>query len=229
MLQQRPRFLYENLGVVSYGEALELQTSYHERCVRGELDGVILALEHKPVITLGKHATEKDVFPSQEFLKQKGVDFFRTDRGGQVTCHMPGQLVLYPIISLEKLSLGVRPYVRALEDSCLDLLREYDVQGEVKDDSPGIWISGKKIASVGVRVKERVTLHGLALNISNHLDLFTWVSPCGMPRCSMTRLDRETQKPLDMKELMETLARKIVDSLGAQISFQRIGEKLRAL
>lgn len=202
-------FDYKDLGSISYGKALECQHEHHKLCTEEKIDGIFLGLEHLPVITIGKHASSHDILYSEAFLKAKRIELFRSDRGGKVTCHMPGQIILYPILSLSKLSLGVKEYVHLLEESLLDLLLEFGVKGELDKNNPGVWVSGKKIASIGVRIKDRVTLHGLALNVDNDLDLFNFIIPCGMKNCQTTRLIDHTPCEINKAQISNRLANKI--------------------
>ena len=209
---------YQNLGLISYEEALQKQHEEHELVVSGKSEGTILALEHRPVITLGKNASEEHILRSRSFLKEKGVELYQSDRGGQVTCHMPGQVVLYPIVSLSRLSLGVKAYVKCLEESCLDLIADYGVKGELDKNHPGIWVLGKKIASIGVRVKSRVTLHGLALNVDSSLELFNWVIPCGLSNGQVTRLSDQISIKIKKDQLALSLAKNLSERLGVSLA-----------
>ena len=192
-----PLILTKSFPVIDYKEALNIQLEHHRLCVEGVYNAVFLALEHPPTITLGKHASKEDLLLPESSLLKKGIDLYSSDRGGQVTCHMPGQLVVYSIVSLAYFSLGVREYVSILEDSLLDLLRDYGVKGDLSQNNPGVWVLGKKIASIGVRVKGRVTYHGIALNVTNTLEIFKMVVPCGMKGCEMVRLKDLTENSLE--------------------------------
>lgn len=208
-----PLILTKSFPVIDYKEALNIQLEYHRLCVEGVYNAVFLALEHPPTITLGKHASQKDLLFSESFLSSKGIQVYRSDRGGQVTCHMSGQLVIYSIVSLAYFSLGVRDYVSVLQDSLLDLLRDYGVKGELSQNNPGVWVLGKKIASIGVRVKEHVTYHGIALNVTNTLEIFQMVVPCGMRGCEMVRLKDLTESSLE-RVLLE---KRFIDHLSGHL------------
>ena len=210
-------FTYKFLGCLSYEDGLMAQENHHKLCLQEGAAGFFLALEHKPVVTLGKHASQEDLLLSQDFFSQKGVQIHRSDRGGKVTCHMPGQIVLYPILPLEKLGIGVRAYVTLLEESLLDLLGDHGVKGYLDKDNPGVWVDERKIASVGIRVKDRISYHGLALNVSNDLKLFDWVVPCGMTTCRMTRLRDHVSRVPALSELLWTLCQKIAKSLKREL------------
>lgn len=201
------------LGTIRYEKAWQMQQAIHELCCHNKIRPTLLLLEHNPVITLGNRGLETSVLVSQDYLEQEGIDFCRSNRGGDVTCHMPGQLVIYPILSLKDFGLGVKDYVCLLEKSIMEFLANYGVKAEIISGQPGVWVAGNKIASVGIRVKGHVTLHGLALNLKNSLDLFQKVVPCGIKGCQMTSLAELTSQDLTLSQaawqLTEILARRL--------------------
>ena len=211
------KITYKFLGRLSYEEGLRCQEKYHKICVNGGASGFFLALEHEPTVTLGKHASDQDLLLPRDFFVQKGIRVHRSDRGGKLTCHMPGQIVLYPILPLDKLGFGVKAYVSLLEQSLLDLLGDHGVKGYLDKDNPGVWIGERKVASLGIRVKERVSYHGLALNVSNDLKLFDWIVPCGMRTCRMTRLQDHTSFIPSIFELLWSLSLNIAKGLGKKL------------
>jgi lipoyl(octanoyl) transferase len=154
--------------------------------------GFLLLLEHPPVITLGKNADPRNV------LDPRGVPVRRIDRGGDVTYHGPGQLVGYPIVDVRK--MGVRAFVAALEDSIIDLLAGYGVEGRRRGKTVGVWTSRGKIASLGVRVSRGISTHGFALNVSNDLAPFGRINPCGEPGCPVTSLSLELGRGVPVAE-----------------------------
>src|SRR5690606_11014292 len=125
------------------------------------------------------------------FARTRGVPVVPTERGGKATYHGPGQLVAYPIFDLRDHGQDVRAFVRGLEQALIDVLHEYDVPGDRRDEYPGVWVADRKIASIGLRVTHWVSLHGLALNVDCDLAPFEWFTPCGIPDVAMTSLARE--------------------------------------
>jgi lipoate-protein ligase B len=136
-----------------------------------------------------------------------GVELFETERGGEVTAHMPGQLVVYPIIDVLKFKLTVRQYINALEQSVIDTLKDYGVIASTDANLPGVWVAGDKICAIGVRVKSRITMHGLALNINNETDLFQKIVPCGIKARGVTTLSKQVERRLDVNAVRDVLLR----------------------
>lgn len=172
-------------GLVKYEEGLRLQEEAFEKVLRGEKDGVVLFLEHEPVITVGKNS-EGEIFREED--RPLCV---KTDRGGKTTVHNPGQLVCYPILSAEKFKLTPKRYVSLLEASVIEVLQGLGLKGERDPEYPGVWVNGRKICALGVRFDRRVTRHGLALNVCNDLELFERIVPCGIANRKVTSLLQE--------------------------------------
>ncbi len=180
-------------GLVPYGQALAWQLELRRRLQQGEAHdpvGYLLCLEHPPVVTLGKRGRVDSIF-GLKALQQRGTQFFKIDRGGEATYHGPGQLVVYPIIKLDQLSIGVVDIIRGLAASLGEALAHHGVHATYDEDHPGLWTDQRpphKIASVGMRVSGGVTTHGAAVNLHNDLTPFSLFVPCGMPDSPMTRL-----------------------------------------
>jgi lipoyl(octanoyl) transferase len=156
--------------------------------------GAIIMVEHEPVITFGKNADPNFLHFSKAYLEAQGIDLFDTDRGGEITAHMPGQLVVYPILSLPAYGLGARDYINVLEQTVIAIVAEYGVDASTHKEYPGVWIGERKVCAVGVRIKNRTSMHGIAFNISNKLDLFDLMTPCGIQGksvCSLSQLVAE--------------------------------------
>ena len=168
-----------DLGLMPYEAALVAQEQALTRVVAG-VTGEIFTVEHPSVITLGRHADLKHVLHPESELTEAGISLVRTERGGEVTCHNPGQLVIYPILPLSRMGLSVRSYVRLLEQSIINTLREVGLAATRDPNYPGVWVGADKICAVGIRIKQRVSMHGIALNIDNDLSIFNRVVPCGI-------------------------------------------------
>ncbi|MFB6264553.1 MAG: lipoyl(octanoyl) transferase LipB [Bradymonadaceae bacterium] len=181
------------LGEVDYGRALALQYELRNRLGNDGAPenraGFLLALEHPPVVTLGKRG-ETDALLRRDRLRERGVDLYEIDRGGEATYHGPGQLVLYPILKLAALELGVVDVVRGLARIVADKLGNLGIAAAYDEDHPGLWTSSPraKIASVGMRVKRGITTHGAAINLTNDLAPFDHIVACGMPDARATRV-----------------------------------------
>jgi lipoyl(octanoyl) transferase len=180
-----------HLGRVPYGEAVELQERLRQRVVAGELPDLLLLLEHPPVYTLGRRSQPGDLPLGEDWCRERGIDVARTDRGGKLTYHGPGQLVGYPIMHVS----DVRAYVRTMEEAIAAALREAGVEGRGRSaEGPqyaGVWAGERKIASIGVHISRGVSIHGFAVNVDNDLAPFSWVVACGLPDVHMTSLAAE--------------------------------------
>ncbi len=161
--------------------------------VAGSIGDQLLLLEHEPVLTLGKHSDPSHVLAAPGALSGRGIELIRTERGGEVTYHGPGQLTAYPIVRLADRGLFVRTFVRALEAALSQTCRSFGVEAGPKEGFPGCWCGAgtRKIGAVGVRVEHGVTYHGIALNISVKLSDFELIDACGMPGVESTSVARE--------------------------------------
>jgi len=176
-----------NAGTVPYVEALDWQRQLAEDRIAGRLPhDVLLLLEHPPVVTLGRNSHQANV------LRPAGVEVFEVERGGDVTYHGPGQLVGYPIMNLSGYKQDLHWYLRTLEQALIDALGLLAIPAERNPGFTGVWTRGRKIASIGIHVKQWVTWHGFALNVVTDLAEFQRIVPCGIPDVEMTSVARET-------------------------------------
>jgi lipoyl(octanoyl) transferase len=181
-----------HLGTLEYGAALELQEEVRAARQAGLVPDVLLTLQHHPVYTRGRRSGDGELPMGEDWYRMQGIDVVRTDRGGTVTYHGPGQLVGYPIVGVS----DVVAYVRLLERALVSALAEESVPSRARfDDGPdytGVWVGMRKIASIGVHAQRGVTTHGFAVNVENDLQPFGWIVPCGLDNVQMTSLIRET-------------------------------------
>jgi lipoate-protein ligase B len=204
-------------GTMKYGACLELQHALHEKVAAGDHPGAVIFVEHEPVITFGKNADPAFLHFSEKYLHEQGVDLFHTDRGGEVTAHMPGQLVVYPILNLPAFRLGARDYVCLLEKSVIATLKDYGVSAATHEKYPGVWAGDRKVCAVGVRIKNRTSMHGIAFNICNDLALFSMMTPCGIQGkgvCSLTELLADGRRPA-VTEAREIFRRHLLKGIAA--------------
>lgn len=187
-------------GLVSYAEGLRLQEEAREEVISGKCDGVLILLEHLPVITVGRSGGSSHLLMSSAWLQQQGIDYYETDRGGDITCHVPGQLVGYPIINLSRWREDVHWYVDVLEEVLIRTLFCYGLTAGRKAKYTGVWVDNRKIAAIGVSVRRWVTKHGFALNGSNDLNIFSHVVPCGIKDFGVTGL-QESGVTVTLNEL----------------------------
>lgn len=180
-LRSAPPHVVRDLGLVEYEPTWRAMQRFTDE--RGpETPDEIWFLEHPPVFTLGMNASRDHV------LSPGDIPVVQIDRGGQVTYHGPGQLVVYPLVDLRRASLGVRDIVTALERSVIDYAAELGITAECRKNAPGVYVDGRKLASVGIRVRRGASYHGVALNVSADLEPFHRINPCGYPGLEMLNL-----------------------------------------
>ncbi len=202
------------LGIVPYDRALELQQGLARARAQGRIGNVLLFLQHPPVFTTGRFRGGDDVIVPPETLARLGIAVFHTNRGGGITYHGPGQLVGYPILDLKENGLGVREYVRKLEETIMKLLLALGIQGQTIAEYPGVWVGEKKICSIGIHVTHHITTHGFALNVSNDLQYFDYVRPCGLSGEVMTSVSELLGHPVAMETIIEALLPCFSDVFG---------------
>jgi lipoic acid synthetase len=191
---------------IPYADALEMQRKHHTQLVSGQSTmNALYLLEHPHVYTLGRGAEPGNLLKSPEMLREQGVNVVETDRGGDITYHGPGQLVGYPILDLKRWKKDVDAYVTSLEEVVIRTLDDFDITGERDARGRGVWVSGKKICSVGVKVSRWVTLHGFALNVNTDLSYFQVINPCGFNADVMTTMTREGLPEERLGEVREVL------------------------
>jgi lipoate-protein ligase B len=200
----------EDLGRRPYAEVLELQRDLRRRRIEGELDeDVLLLVEHPPVITLGRGTRPSSLPIAPAELERRGVAVFEVERGGDVTFHGPGQLVGYPILDLRGHRQDLHWYLRSLEDVLIQALGALDIEADRNPGLTGVWTAGRKIASIGIHVKQWVTLHGFALNVTTDLDPFDLIVPCGIRQVVMTSVAAELLRT-DSEPLMTEVRGRVV-------------------
>lgn len=184
------------LGQISYQDAFELQILIKEQILAGKSGSQLLLLEHPPVITLGASFHEQNLLLTPDAYAARGITLAKTDRGGDVTYHGPGQLVAYPIFDLRALKQDLHWYIRQLEQAFVVACRELGVAARADSRHSGIWCEEAIIGSIGVKVSKWITLHGVALNCSNDLAPFQLIHPCGMAGQAITSLSQELGEPV---------------------------------
>jgi lipoate-protein ligase B len=198
-----------DLGVRPYREVWELQHYLHEAVRQGREPDTWIVVEHTPVVTLGRQAKRENVLLSDEALATRGVDIVAIERGGDVTYHGPGQLVVYPIRKLVRFR-EVVPLVRALEAGIINLCARFGVRGERWSEHAGVWVGRNQICAIGLAVKRMVSLHGIALNVSNALDYDRLINPCGLRDRGITSLSAEVGHALELPRVK----RMMLEELG---------------
>ncbi len=203
----------EYIGRIDYSEAFEKQLQLHSQRVRGDIFDTLLLLEHPHVYTLGRHADESNIILSEAQRKARGVDVLRVDRGGDVTYHGPGQLMGYPIIKLDDWNLSPRRLVEWVEMFIIQTLSIYNIEAYIHPDLPGVWVGDAKICAIGMRIKDGVSYHGFALNISTDLSYFDGIIPCGIQNKEVCSMKSLLGHPIQENTLRALLAKHALEQL----------------
>jgi lipoyl(octanoyl) transferase len=203
------RVQVRDLGRIGYGDAFALQQQYVEQRKRGEIPDQFLFVEHPHVVTMGRSGHDENLLAPPELLARAGIEFHRTDRGGDVTYHGPGQIVGYPIFDLREWKRDVVAYVRGIEQVIIDALAEFGIASERVQGATGVWTPEGKIAAIGVHISRWVTSHGFALNVDTDLNYFRYIVPCGLtkPVTSMRALGCEARRDQVIDALVRSFAR----------------------
>ena len=209
------------LGVKSYNDTLKIQEELFQKTIelksanRKEdtqipTQNYLLWVEHTPVITLGKSGKIKNLLLGEKQLKEKGIEYYPTNRGGDITFHGPGQIVGYPIMDLDNFFTDIHKYLRYLEEAILLTLEEYDLNGARSIGETGVWLDvgtpfARKICAMGVKASRWVTMHGFALNVNTNLSYFDYIVPCGIKGKAVTSLAKELGREIPFKEVKDKL------------------------
>ena len=207
------------LGRVSYDEGLRLQAEAARRAAAGEES--LLLLEHEPVFTLGRNASERDVLFTPERRRELGIAVRESDRGGKVTYHGPGQLVGYPILNLAPDRKDVKRFVRDLEEVLIRALADFGIRADrspVRERVTSVWVGNDKIAAIGIHIARWVTTHGFALNVTDEpLSRFGGIVPCGITDGGVTAMERLVGRPVAVADLLEPVRAHFSDIFGREI------------
>ncbi len=194
--------LIVDLGLIDYKSAFDFQKKIVSIKIKYKnIPDTILLLEHSSVFTLGKRGGRENLVVTERFLKSKKIPVVQTERGGNITFHGPGQLVLYPIVDLEKAKKGIADFVYELEEIMIRTLADFKIKSERNEKNHGVWVKNAKIGSIGLSIKRGISFHGLAFNVNVDLKPFSWINPCGMSDISMTSIKNEI---LNMNNLLRT-------------------------
>jgi len=177
-----------DLGRCSYAKAWDIQKEIHAKRVKREISDTLILVEHPNVYTLGKNANAQHLIATQDYLKSRGIEIFKVDRGGDITYHGPGQLVGYPIFNLKNHKESISWYVYSVEEVLIQMLANYSIESGRVKGMTGVWVGSKKIAAIGMRVSHWVTMHGFALNVFTDLSLYDGIIPCGITTKGVTRM-----------------------------------------
>ena len=226
-MEEKKKTVFADLGQKGYREVWELQERLLEK-VKAEKAGNkipenhLLFVEHDPVYTLGKSGNEANMLISAIQLRAKHAEFIKGDRGGDITFHGPGQLVVYPVIDLESFGLGVKDYVDRLEEVVIRTIASFGIQGFRLAGATGVWLEpdtprARKICAIGVKCSKYVTMHGFALNVNTDLNYFNYIHPCGFVDKGVTSMEKELGHPVDLSEIKVILLRHFSELTGMHI------------
>src|SRR5467141_589352 len=207
-----------DLGLIGYAEAYALQKRVVAARKADAIEDALLLCEHPPVITLGRSGKQENLLASEHVLRQKGVEFQPSDRGGDITYHGPGQIVGYPILNLGAIRRDVLWYVRMLEEAMIRATAEFGITAERVAGKTGIWVRAgsteEKLAAIGVRISRWVTSHGFAYNVSTDLRNFDLIVPCGIADRKATSLEKLLGRNMEQKEVALRIAQHLGELLG---------------
>lgn len=194
-----------DLGLIDYEECYKIQRGMVALRKLGEIDDTLILSEHNSVFTVGRMGRVENLLVDEGYLQRKGIRVLNVDRGGDITFHGPGQLVVYPIIDLKRRWRDLHKYMRDLEEVVIKFLKRYSVRSERQSGRTGVWAAGKKVASIGVGVSNWVTYHGLSINIKTDLEFFDMIYPCGLRDVKMTSLDALSGIDVSMEEAKDAI------------------------
>lgn len=209
--------LWTDLGTIGYSAAHDLQNALLERVAAGEQPSTLLLVEHPPVFSLGASFQAENLLFPTAYYEAKGIEVVPTDRGGDVTYHGPKQLVAYPVFDLRPLGQDLHKWLRGLEETVIRVLAEYALEGYRFPPHTGVWVNGRKVCAIGIKVRRWVSKHGIALNCDNDLKPFDFIVPCGIQGYGVTSLSRELGRDVSAAEVTPYLVAAFEKVFGMQL------------
>lgn len=211
------------LGTIEYARASRLQEQLLRERHAGQINDLILILEHFPVLSIGKSGCRPDhIYVTGDALDRDGISVCHADRGGGITYHGPGQLVCYPIFDLRSKGLTVRQYIHYLEEVILNVLTNFNVDAQRSPyNAPGVWVGDKEIASIGIYVSRGITMHGFSLNVNNELQPFSYIAPCGVPGKQLTSVAQISEIDIPVGDCVAPLTSAFCDVFNIQINHRQ--------
>lgn len=239
--------VFEDLGKIRYKNAWDYQEEIFQKLIKAkalkserrriellqtsstednEIRDAVLAkqyllfCEHDNVYTLGKSGDKQNLLIARNICESRGIDLHEINRGGDITYHGPGQIVVYPIIDLEEFNIGIKSYISMLEDVVIETLKQFGVKGEKDEKAMGVWIDAgnsikaRKICAIGVKASRYITMHGLALNVNTDLSFFDYINPCGFTDRGVTSMEKELNSKIDFKEVSKIMKNSFENVFG---------------
>ncbi|AER40406.1 MAG: lipoyl(octanoyl) transferase LipB [Flavobacteriales bacterium] len=227
---------FEDLGKKEYKETWKYQKILFDDIIQKKVNdrlsqkiaGYLLFVEHPHVYTIGKNGKYKHLLVSSVFLKKIKATFYQTDRGGDITYHGPGQLVVYPILNMDYFFTDIHKYLRLLEEVIIHfLLKNYEIKGKREKGQTGVWLKGKKgksrkICSIGIRMSRWVTMHGFALNVNTDLRYFDYIIPCGILNKEVTSLKKELNNKISFSEVKHLVKRSFQEIFDVEFIKEKV-------
>jgi lipoyl(octanoyl) transferase len=195
------------LGTIDYQPAYELQKKLWTGILNRQSENVLLMLEHTPTVTLGKSGNLDNLRVSSDELTARGISLFFTDRGGDITYHGPGQLVIYPILNLADYQKNIHQYIYNLQETAILTLHDFSILASRDEQLVGVWVGGEKIAAIGVAVHRWVTMHGLAINVHPLMEHYNLINPCGITDKGVTSMAKLLSREITVREVAATFTR----------------------
>ncbi len=190
-----------DLGIIPHGEAEKIQIEKLNQVMQSAAPDALFLLEHPPVVTLGRQGGLDNLIISEDALRSMGAEVVRTTRGGNITCHYPGQLVIYPVMRIEKRRGGIKKFFHDMEETAIRTAARFNVLASRSEGQPGVWVGDGKLCSIGIGVKKWITYHGLSFNISRDMTLFNAITLCGLHGAHPTSLSAEADKDIDIEDV----------------------------
>ena len=207
------------LGQVEYGEAYNIQKKLWSQKLNGQTADAMLLLSHPPTVTIGKSGNLDNLLLAREGLAREGISLFFTDRGGDITYHGPGQLVVYPVIDLRNRGKDVHRYIHDLQEVLIRTLADLTIEARRDGKYVGVWVGNDKIAAIGVRIGRWVTTHGLALNVNTDLEHFSYINPCGILERGVTSISRVLSRNVPMDAVVSGLVRHFSEVFDTEVEW----------
>lgn len=219
------KWLSVEMPVIDYKEAWDLQHKLvTDRKSRIIDKNVVLFLEHPPVFTLGRRGGLDNLTVPEDYLEKAGISVIHVERGGDITYHGPGQLVVYPIVDLREAGLRVLDYVTALEEIMIRTAADWGLVAERNSMNRGVWVDNKKLGSIGITIRRGISFHGIAFNVNVSLEPFSWINPCGLKGIRMTSMERELSYQVPMHQVRNAVKRHMETGFGIKLDIAELSK-----
>ena len=235
LLSKSNKIIVKSLGLINYADCFEYQKNIQNEIIQIKLDNrgmqikkntpnYLLFVQHNHVYTLGNSGDNNNLLFDQNLLDEKGIEFYKTNRGGDITYHGPGQLICYPIIDMENFYTDIHRYLRDLEATVIETLNFFGIKASGNSNETGVWLdtgndNERKICAMGIKVSRWVTMHGLALNVNTDLSYFEGIIPCGINNKGVTSISNELKKNIDISLVQKVFIEKFLEQFNATVKF----------